>query len=64
MEQRLKVLFDYQKFKNDARLAHLITACEERYEQALDDDALSVVSAAGDPFANLSRDEDEGGNGT
>ncbi len=59
MEQRLKTLFDYQKFKGDAGLAQMITETEARYAKELGDDEIAIVSAAGDPFAE--KDEDDNG---
>ncbi len=58
MEKKLKALLDYQKFKGNPKLAQMIAESESRYMQALDDDEISVVSAAGDPFAALAEAED------
>ena len=48
MEAKLKKLFDYQRFSHDPRLDRLIAETEARQETELDDDALELVSAAGE----------------
>ena len=48
MEQKLKKLFDYQRFAQNEKLAKLIQDTENRYAAELSDDDLSFVSAAGD----------------
>ena len=48
MEQKLKRLFDYQKFQKNPRLEAMLTEAEGRYQGSLSDDALEMVSAAGD----------------
>lgn len=53
MENRLKALFDYQKFENNESLNALIMETQARLGTELSDDALSMVSAAGDiPLQN------------
>lgn len=47
-ENKLKRLFEYQRFENNTRLAELIGETEGRYAAELDDDELYMVSAAGD----------------
>lgn len=47
MEQILKRVFDYQRFSPDRRLSAMIEEAEKRY-RALDDEDLSLVTAAGD----------------
>lgn len=47
MENKMKKLFEYQRFENNARLAKLINETESRYATALDDDDLDIVAAAG-----------------
>lgn len=47
MEQKLKKLFDYQKFQRNSRLDAMLAEYEGRYAE-VDDDALKMVSAAGD----------------
>ena len=47
MEKKLTAMFDYQRFENNSRLAKMIAATESRYVRALDDDELTMVSAAG-----------------
>lgn len=51
MEQKLKRLFDYQKFQKNPRLEALLSKAEGRYEGALTDDDLELVSAAGDSIS-------------
>ncbi len=61
-EKTLKALFEYQRYQGNKRLAALIADTESRYGQALSDDALELVNAAGeadnfrDSFSSL---EDE-----
>ena len=47
MEQKLKRLFDYQRFQKNSRLDALLAEAEGRCAE-VDDDALELVSAAGD----------------
>ena len=47
MEQKLKRVFDYQKFSPSKRLGAMIAETERRY-QALSDEDLFLVAAAGD----------------
>ena len=46
-EQKLKQLFDYQKFAGNPRLARLIEESESGAEE-LSEDSLFLVSAAGE----------------
>ena len=56
MENKLKSAFEYQKFAGNARLAKIISECENAYGEELSDDALFMVNAAGEiPF----EDEDD-----
>lgn len=48
MEQKLKRLFDYQKFQKNPRLKAMLADAEGRYEGSLSDDDLELVSAAGE----------------
>lgn len=48
MKTTLSNLFDYQRFQNNPRLAAIIADTESRYDGALSDDDLSLVSAAGE----------------
>ena len=48
MEQKLKRLFDYQRFQKNSRLEAMLAEAEERYAGGLTDEALELVSAAGD----------------
>ena len=49
MEKRLKELLDYQKFQRNPRLDAMLSEAEGRYEDGLSDEALELVSAAGEP---------------
>lgn len=48
MEKKLKALFDFQKFENNAKLDKTIRESEEHYGTALSDDELELASAAGE----------------
>ncbi len=47
MENKLKRLFDYQKFEKNANLEHVIQDSVERSSRMLSDDDLEMVAAAG-----------------
>ncbi|MBQ7581322.1 MAG: hypothetical protein IJU25_00725 [Lachnospiraceae bacterium] len=47
MENRLKQLFEYQKFEQNPKLEKVIRATETRFPEELSDDELEMVSAAG-----------------
>lgn len=49
MEKKLNQLFDYHRFARNSRLEAMITDVENRYENALSDDDLDLVCAAGEP---------------
>ena len=51
VEAKLKLLFDFQKYENNSRLARMIEEAEGYAE--LSDESLSFVNAAGEP--NISR---------
>lgn len=48
MENKLKKLFEYQKFEKSAKLDALIEEVHSRYGEALSDDDLELVAAAGE----------------
>lgn len=48
MENKLKLLFDYQHFVNNDSLARVIVQAEADCVDGLEDDELSLVSAAGE----------------
>lgn len=50
MDEMLKALFDFQKFSGNSRLERLINDTESRYDNALSDDDLEYVNAAGDTY--------------
>lgn len=56
MEQKLKRLFDYQKFQKNSRLEAMLSEAEGRYEDGLSDETLELVSAAGDSQLMLHAD--------
>lgn len=57
MENRLKKLFDYQRFEKNKKLEELIRETESRDAVELSDDSLAFVNAAGGT-------DTAGGNGT
>ena len=48
MENRLRKIFEYQRFANSGRLAEIIEDTEMKYGRAIEDEALETVAAAGD----------------
>lgn len=54
-EKTLERLFDFQKFSENSRLADLIDETEARCNNALSDDELEKVSAAGEPAIQKNR---------
>ena len=46
MEKKLKKLFDYQRFEQNAKLEKLIQETESRYAKELSEEDLSLVFAA------------------
>ena len=52
MENKLKKLFDYQRFEQNEKLEKLIHETENRYASGLSDDDLSFVNAAGEPVTS------------
>ena len=60
MENKLRRVFEYQKFAANSRLGAMIAETERRY-QALNDDDLFLVSAAGetDIMNDISENKDE-----
>ena len=48
MENKLKALFDYQRFEKNAKLERLIRETENGYAAEISDDDLSLVNAAGE----------------
>ena len=49
MEEKLKTLFDYQRFEPSPRLERLIRNTELRSKRELSDDEAEMVAAAGTP---------------
>lgn len=52
MDNKLRKLFDYQRFEGNERLAKFISETESRYAKNLSDDDLSFVNAAGEPVTS------------
>lgn len=58
MENKLKKMFEYQRFENNPRLAKLISETESRYGAEISDDDLFMVNAAGDIDISDKKDEE------
>ena len=52
MENKLKKLFDYQRFEKNEKLEKLIQETENGYAAELSDEDLSFVNAAGEPMCS------------
>ncbi|MGN0669250.1 MAG: hypothetical protein ACI4JZ_01755 [Oscillospiraceae bacterium] len=50
MENKIKALFELQRFSGNKRLDGMINAAESRYQDELSDEELDFVSAAGSSF--------------
>lgn len=59
MDKVLKTLFDLQKFNGNAHLAALVKETQQRYDNALSDDELEMVNAAGELFPKMPLDTHE-----
>lgn len=58
MNDRLRELFDYQRFAGNKRLAALIERAEGVQSESLSDDDLEYVNAAGDiAVARIAQEE-------
>ena len=55
MEEKLKRLFDLQKFQPNSRLAAMLADTESRYGAILSEDDLAQVSAAGNVGAIMAQ---------
>lgn len=58
MENKIKNMFEYQRFSGNSKLASLIADTEARFDAALSDDDLEFVSAAGMPEMNEDEDKE------
>lgn len=58
MDEKLKKLFDYQKFENNKRLGAIISKSQDRLSASLEDDDLDIVYAAGDIYAQAENKEE------
>lgn len=47
MEKKLRSMFEFQRFAQNPRISKLIAETESRMAQAMDDDDLWMVNAAG-----------------
>ena len=61
MEEKLRRLFDFQKFSENLRLAEMIDETEKRYGKTLSDEELEQVNAAGEfvPFESWEDNSDD-----
>ena len=48
MEEKLKQLFDFQRFERNPRLEQMMAETRERWGAELSDDDLELVNAAGE----------------
>ncbi len=62
MEDKLKNLFDFQRFERNDKLEKLIQETENRYARELSDDQLFLVNAAGEVERNTVSGERAGTN--
>lgn len=58
IEQKLRQLFDFQRFAGNKKLHDLIQDTESRYSRSLSEDELTYVNAAGVPSMMNIRDQD------
>lgn len=60
MENRLKSLFDYQKFEQNPALQDIIDSVHARYaRRELDLDEMEMVNAAGQPVVMIDRKKEQ-----
>lgn len=62
MENKLKKLFEFQRFENNSQLEDLIAGTHARYGNALSDDDLEFVNAAGELEIFLNEEEENKNN--
>lgn len=60
MEKKLRSLFEFQRFEGNRELQSLIEETEKRSAQALSDDDLWMVNAAGVPDLPIFKSEEQG----
>lgn len=48
MEEKIAILFDFQRFQKNSRIEKMLQELEGRYGEELTEENLSLVSAAGD----------------
>ena len=60
IEKKLARLLDYQRFRQNARLLEILGDVEKRYANALNDEDLELVSAAGDLDVGVEADDHDG----
>ena len=54
MENKIKALFEFQRFSGNKRLEAMINDAESRYRNELSDEEVEIVSAAGSGFPKKS----------
>lgn len=62
METKLRELFDFQRFEQNERLAEMIAKAESSCCEALSDDDLEFVCAAGEKDVSLPAKEEKNRN--
>lgn len=53
LDRKLKALFEFQRYEKNPRVEALIRETQSRYGAELSDDALGMVNAAGDVYAQF-----------
>ncbi|MCI8373007.1 MAG: hypothetical protein HFI75_11565 [Lachnospiraceae bacterium] len=61
IEEKLRLLFEFQKFSKNLRLAEMTDEPEKRYGETLSDEELEQVNAAGElvPFESREDNSDD-----
>ena len=61
IEEKLRLLFEFQKFSENLRLAEMMAEPEKRYGKTLSDEELEQVNAAGEfvPFESREDNSDD-----
>ena len=59
MDEKLQKLFDFQCFQQNTRLVAILDDVAKRYANALTDDDLAFVSAAGETNRPAEDDDDD-----
>lgn len=61
MENKIKALFDFQRFQGNKRLAEMIAEAEQSLNGELSDEELSYVSAAGVLYEASEKEDERNG---